>query len=253
MDKQFVFLNFHTEYSSEGTLNKEMCREACFSDVFYGQTRQGNTYVIKFYMGQVGLKNGAKNNACFLTKEELSDYISLAKKIHDFDFSITEDMDDENVLDVKIELHATRIVHRYILTWIRYAYEYPFNMYLMDAMRLQKLDEFKDDDLINLFNLVGATAGYSFHGDRIHCIGDICWPRKFYTLDERIKIVKDAIDSGEVNYLFPKLEIELETLYSNCENFRKNFQGLEYWQGDDFFAERLPYYIKAKQNIFNNQ
>ena len=251
MNKQFVYLNFHTEYSSEGTLEKAMCREYCFSDVFYGKTRQGNTYVIKFYMGECGLNDGQKNNACFLTKEELYDYISLAKNIHDFEFSITEDEDNKNILDVQITLSAKRVVHRYILTWIRYAYEYPFNMYLMDAIRLKKLDEFKDDDLINLIFLVGATGGYHFHGDRIHSIGDICWPRKFYTLEERVQIVKDANDTEEVNSLFPKLSVELNTLYDKCDTFRQNYQSLEYWQSEDYFAQRVPYYKEAKQTIIN--
>lgn len=253
MDKQFVYLNFHTEYSSTGTLEKEMCREYCFSDVFYGRTRQGNTYVIKFYMGQIGLAVGAKNNACFLTKEELSDYISLAKKIHDFEFSIEEDPENKDILNVKLELHAKRIVHRYILTWIRYAYEYPFNMYLMDAMKLKTLDEFKDDDLFNLFTLVGATAGYHFHGDAIHSIGNICWPRKFYTLEERIAAVKAEPDDGTVNDLFGELNIELTTLNDNNKNFQKNFQCLEYWQDDKYFNERLPYYQEAKNKILKYQ
>ena len=251
MDKQFVFLNFHTEYSSSGTLEKEMCREYCFSDVFYGKARQGNEYVIKFYLGEIGLKDGAKNNACFLTKEELSDYISLAKKIHDFEFSIDEDEKIKGVLNVTVRLSATRIVHRYILTWIRYAYEYPFNMYLMDAMRLKELDEFKDDDLFNLILLVGATVGYHFHGDRIHSIGDITWPRKFYTLEERIDALKKSEDGGEVNSLFPELDVELDTLYKKDNEFKENYQSLEYWQSEDYFAKRLPYYTKAKQTIIN--
>lgn len=251
MDRQFVFLNFHTEYSSTGTLQKEMCREYCFSDVFYGNSKQGNTYVIKFYMGQVGLKDGAKNNACFLTKEQLNDHIELARKIHDFRFEIREDPDNKDVLDVEIELHATRITHRYILTWIRYAYEYPFNMYLMDAMKLKELDEFKDIDLFNLFTLVGATSGYHFHGDRIHSIGDISWPRKFYTLEERIAAVKKAPDNGEVNDLFPKIDINITTIFDNNENFRKNYECLEYWEDDNYFNERLSYYRKTKDKIIN--
>ena len=253
MNKKFAFLNFHTEYSSTGTLEKDMCREYCFSDVFWGKNRQGNTYIIKYYLGEAGLDDGQKNNACFLTKEELYDYISLAKKIHDFEFSITEDKDNKNVLDIELTLHAKRIVHRYILTWIRYAYEYPFNMYLMDAMRLQKLDDFKDLDLFNLITLIGATAGYHFHGDRIHSIGDINWPRQFYTLEERVKTLKDAHDTGDINDLFPPIDIIINTLYDKCENFRNNFQSLEYWQGNDYFNERIPYYMDTKNKIIDKQ
>lgn len=253
MDKQFVYLNFHTEYSSTGTLNKEMEREYCFSDVFWGESHQNNTYEIMFYLNDVALKDGAKNNACFLTKEELSDYISLAKNIYDFEFTITDSEDKKDALVVELTINGPRIAHRYILTWVRYAYEFPFNMYLMDAMRLKKMDEFKDDDIFNLFNLVGATSGYSFHGDRIHCIGDISWPRKFYTLEERIKTLKKSKATGEVNDLFPKLNITLETLYNGNKNFKSNLQCLEYWQSEDYFNERVPYYISAKQTIINTK
>ena len=59
MNRQFVFLNFHTEYSSEGTLNKKMEREYCFGDVFYDKKVQNNKYKIIIYKELNGVNDGA--------------------------------------------------------------------------------------------------------------------------------------------------------------------------------------------------
>ena len=247
MDKQFVFLNFHTEYSSKGTLEKRMCREYCFGDVFYHDLYQNNKYRIRIYKNLFGVDNGGKNNACFMTKDELSNYISIAKRIHDFKFKIENT--DEEMFTVVLELDAPRIIHRYILTWIRYAYEYPFNFYLADAFKLKNTAGFRRDDIFNLFNLVGASCGYHFHGDHIHCIGDINWPRKFYSIKEQIEIVNKAKDNGEVNDLFPELDVNIKTIYDNDGNYREKFQALEYWNDPKEFKCRLKFYKENKDLI----
>lgn len=249
MDKQFVFLNFHTEYSSEGTVSKPMRREYCFSDIFYDENYQENEYKIRIYKNLTGVNNGQKNNACFMTKDELFDYISIAKRVHDFDLKVTEEKKDRFL--VELTLNAPRVVHRYILTWLRYSYEFPFNMYLADAMKMKKTVGFKRDDIFNLFNLVGATGGYHFHGDRIHCIGDVCWPRKFYSIKEQIDIVNKAKDNEEVNNLFPKLDKlkGFKTLFDELDEFKNNFEALEYWQDDKNFKSRLKFYKLNKKAI----
>lgn len=250
MDRQFVFLNFHTEYSSKGTVKKPMRREYCFGDIFYEDHYQENEYNIRIYKNLSGVNNGAKNNACFMSKDELFNYISIAKRVHDFDLQITDEEKDNRFL-VKLTLKAPRVVHRYILTWLRYSYEFPFNMYLADAMKMKNITGFKRDDLFNLFNLAGASCGYHFHGDRIHCIGDVCWPRKFYSIKEQVKTVNGAEDTSEVNSLFPELQNikGFKTIYANSDDFRKNFESLEYWQDDKNFKARLEFYKSNKKAI----
>ena len=246
MDKQFVYLNFHTEYSSTGTLEKRMRREYCFSDVFYHDHVQNNKYVIRIYKGLDALNQDQRNNACFMTKDELFDYISIAKRFNDFNLKIDE---NEKMFTVHLELDAKRVVHRYVLTWLRYAYEFPFNVYLADAIRLKNVTGFKRDDLFNLFNLVSATSGYHFHGDYIHCIGDASWVRPFYTPKEQINILDKADDCEEVNDLFRHIDAEIDLFMRDMPGYEENMKCYEYWTDDKEFKKRLVYYKKNKTII----
>ena len=248
MVKQFVYLNFHTEYSSEGTLNKEMEREYCFGDVFYNDAEQDNYYEIRIYKNLSGVEDGAKNNACFMSKDELFNYISIAKRIHDFSLEIDDDEEHE-MFTVKLSLDAPRVVHRYILTWLRYSYEFPFNMYLMDAMRLKNTTGFRRDDLFNLYNLVSASSGYEFHGDNIHCIGNAGWVRKFYPVKEQIQIVEKAENTQEVNDLYPAIAVKIDHLDSIFNDYFEDLKSLEFWQDNKLFKKRVSLYKKNKELI----
>lgn len=247
MDKQFVFLNFHTEYSSKGTVNKPMRREYCFSTIFYDQAEQDNSYRIRFYKELNGVNDGAKNNACFLTKDELFDFISIAKRIHDFDLKIE---DENDMFVVCIKLNAPRIVHRYILSWVRYAYEFPFNMYLADAIRLKNTMGFRREDIFNLYNLVSASSGYYWHGDSIHAIGNSNDIRPFFSVEEQIKRVNEYNATGEINYIFPTINIkEFNRMTSLIDNYENKIECLDFWNDKKEFKNRLAIYRKNRDLI----
>lgn len=247
MAKEFCYLNFHTEYSSRGTTLKRMAREYCFSEIFWGNSKQHNKYVIKFYKDLYCVQKEAGNNACFMTIEELNNHINYAKRIYRFK---SEVIDTENYYEVHLEINGPRIAHRFILTWVRYAYEFPFNMYLSDAYKLKRVVGFKRDDIFNLFNIVAESAGYHFHGDHIHAIGDTNWTKKFFKAGEVKKVIADAEPGCELNDLFIDTEIALKHFTDSIKGFSTDkIKDLDFWESNDIFKERTKLYKLNKKLV----
>ena len=246
MDKQFAFLNFCTEYSSKGTCDKAMGKEFCFSKVFYAAQKQNNEYVIRIYKGFKEKYKHASNNICFMTKQELNNYISLLKKIHDFSFNIEE---EEDRFNVNLKLNAPRVVHRFFLTWIRYSYEFPFNVYLREAYKLLNISGFKRNYIFNMFNLVATSSGYRFHGDAIHAIGDLQYTRRFYSAEDCKNILEAADDGSEINNLFGKIDVDVKQFNQVFPNAKELVQSEDFWNDEEMFKKRIEIYKHNKKLI----
>lgn len=162
----FNFLNFCTIYKSKGSVNKELHKEYCFNKIFYqGPNKQKNTYVLEIYVDKT---NDNDDNNCFLTTEQLEEHINTIKKVKNFKHTLEQ---EENKYILTFTLDAPRVYHKIILSWLRYTYEFPFNMAIYDAFKLKDVYGFKRVSLFNLFNLIGGSLNYYKHGCDIHGIG----------------------------------------------------------------------------------
>lgn len=233
--KEFNYLNYHTEYSCKGDIEKDFRPEACFGKIFScGRASIEETYVIRLYKGDCVLKE-RKNNACFVGKEEIRRHIILAKEIvGKFTYKIDEGQDgDKSFYDVTVKMNGDRLNHQYILTWVRYLYEYPFNMILADANRLKGEKGFKRETIANLFVLISSCFPDSFDRD-IHLIS---WGTdKLLTKKETVDRIKDLIERGDR---------KLNHIYTNIKgkkNISGDYKNLEYWNSDEGFKERFNYY-----------
>ena len=234
-DINFNFLNFCTRYKSEGTVNHRLINEACFSDIFRGPNRQKNNYIIEIYFNK---HEDEDNNNCHLTTEQIVEFINDIKKVIYFDHSL-EKHEDKYVL--KFKLDAPRIYHKLILTWIRYTYEFPYNMIVEECFKLKEIHGFKRITLFNLFNIIGPSLNYSEHGTNIHVIG--CLYRfknlmSYYELSKKLKQAKYQ----EVNDL-------VDYIGDHKDNFKyvKEPKGLQitdsqYWDDENEFKKRIKVY-----------
>lgn len=164
--KGFKFLNFHTVYSSKGTVNQELGSYACYSDIFHADLIQKNSYHIYVYQG-MNLFNQGQSNGCFLELDDIKRHLNTLKHLVNISFNITEHV-DKNLnpyYDIAFSYSGYNIYHRFILTWIRALYEFPYCIYLPEVYALKNEPEFK---FINPFNLLNIVTSCYYDGDDIH-------------------------------------------------------------------------------------
>lgn len=254
MNKNFLMLNFCTEYGSEGNTQKNLSKNACFSTIFYSEDNgivQKNKYTIKLYKIGDWLNKKRQNNACLTDRAGIVHHLKILQSVFKFSYHLKEN-EDHFVLTMTLD--GDLIYHKYMLSWVRYLYEYPFNVFLADACKLKKIDGFKFESVINLFNLVGATSGICQHGTGIHAIGETAWFKALMTTKE-IQAKLKELEGGnkKVNDIFPilhanggwgapdKNEIEgVETL----EEEDNNLHSSDYWSSEEEFNKRLKLYKK---------
>lgn len=165
------YLNYDTTYSVKiGDRTFSFKHDACFSEIFKRISIPSDeicTYNIWINRLEDYVRKDSYNNYCFFTPEQLRNHINTVKRLFDFK-SVVRTFDDH--FDVTIKLQGPKIRHKYLLTWIRYAYEAPMNVMFVDINMLQKEKLFKFESKANLFLLLsyGNWPGYR----KIHCVPD---------------------------------------------------------------------------------
>ena len=251
MKKNFLMLNFCTEYSSEGDTKKALRQDACFSTIFYSEGNgivQKNKYNIKLYKMGDWLNKKRQNNACLTDRSGIVHHLKILKSVFKFSYHLKE-KEDHFILTITLE--GDLIYHKYMLSWVRYLYEYPFNVFLTDACKLKEVPGFKFESIINLFNLVGATSGIYQHGTGIHAIGETSWFKALMTTKE-IQAKLKELEGGytKVNDIFPVVFANYD--YENLPNKVKGIKTLkedgdnlyssDYWNSEEEFNKRIELY-----------
>lgn len=245
-------LGYHTRYKASGDANVSESSAACFTTILNHKGCINNeTYDIVLFKGMELATRSGKSNACFLTKEELEDHVAATKRFMEVDFTIEEGEDEYSckkypVFHVKAKVHGNHIHHRYFLTWVRYAYEMPYNLILQDARRL-KQDDLPEESIDNLFIAVANCYVSGFP----NCFGEghsIAWKKSNYLTDEELNAgMKGKIStSAYLNHLYTSNKIPAAT-YSklridNGEDAQGNY--LEYWQDEECFQRRKEKYLE---------
>jgi hypothetical protein len=244
VDIDFKYLDFYTYYSSQGDIEKELCREYCFSTIFDGDKWMNNHY--ELYIYRYGYKNNNDNN-CLITKKQLIQHIEEIKTFYsDFDYTL---ISINGGYKIVFNLDCELMWHKVILSWIRYSYEFPFNVTLYEAFKVKKEKEFKNETILNLFNLIGATMGCTKHGTDIHCISNFYDFKKFVTYEsfkERIEELIEDDSYSPINRIFSTYTNPLLKTLSLGLNFRVN--NTDYWKDESQYKNRLDTY-KHNLNI----
>lgn len=247
--QEFRLLRFYTPYSCKGEwapsykANIRMGPRICFQLVWHNIKNTSNlSYKIIIYMGTLRSKIKHENNACLLTIEQLRNHLRQLRHIYPLHYKVTDISDSEyNKVSVSIHLkEVPALYHKYVLTWLRYTYEYPYNVLLRDTYLLKKDPQFRFVSIANLFNAV--TFSNPFLTGEGHSISADT-PHFFLTRKE----LKESI----------KTNIMLNDIYCRQRHYKKtydipqgfSFNDIEWWNEENFELYRKPVYIKTYNRL----
>ncbi len=163
MARPFQYSSFFTTYSAkiEGGIDVDLERQACFAQAFLdlegNRVKRKGHYKIFINKNKKLVEDRSRNNYCFLTRKELCRHVNLLKKVMEVTFKV-EEHDDYFTVIADIDGYCP--AHKYMLTWVRYAYEYPYNVMCLDVNHARKEKEFRFVSKVNLFNVL-CKSGFS--------------------------------------------------------------------------------------------
>lgn len=223
----FEYLSYSTIYQASGDLvfeNKGLEGQACFSYIFRNvrnNKKQHIIYSIYISTDPSFIQDNRESNLCILTEEQIRFHMSYLRFISSFKYKITKKfINDYSGFRIDLDLNAIGNVHKMFLTWIRYLYEYPYNLVLYDSFKLREEKRFiEKSNYLNIVNFV--TTFYS--DDWIHQI-----PKSFRKIPEFItrKSFKDRLMKCDcLNDILENsnIKIALFTEYDEIEDFIKDF------------------------------
>ena len=237
--REFEYLNYLTQYSISGSMEMAMKRDACFSTIFNDAFKdQTNTYKIILYTSDFELKN-RHNNYCPFTKQQVKNHIRQLKDLGDFTFTVDE---KEDHMEVTITISKKcNLFHRYVVSWIRYLYEFPYNMLLKDAYKLKQEPRFIFTSISNLMNV--CVAAYNWSQRDIHGITET---RNMY-LPLTKKLLRQRINRKRT----------LHSIYDNAgrswcylnTTSGKDNENFEYWSSPEMYDYRKSIYLQIADKV----
>lgn len=238
----FSYLNYYTEYSCDGYLNQDLDDAACFSYVFnnIGNKNVSINYNIIIYKGTKLSKEDHNSNACLLTINQLKNHLRQAKLIYPFKFHIEQCKHNGfDVFEVNLKLiDVPGMFHKYLLTWVRYTYEFPYNVLLIDTYKLKNEKCFKFSSIANIFNIVLGSINW----EDLRCIHQI--PETF-TINKSLKVDdlrKKLKKIEKLNKLYEVLKSTEKFIPDSIEEL--SIEDIEYWNNIEYFEKyRKPVYL----------
>lgn len=235
----FLFLNYATIYSMEGTDPLELRSRACFSAISWKDynKKEKNTYHIHIYKDFSKLTKGY-DNYCPLEMEQVIKYLKGINYMSPFKYDI-EDLDDHFIINCII--NGTISKHMFILTAIRYLYEREYAILLYDAMTLKETPGFKNINILNLLALVSNTSPGNY--SRGHTLIYYAEVKKFVNP----KIVKERTSKGvRVVEVFNKRVLDTK----DWKNYRIDNEDSNYsiWTSEEQVKYRMGFYIENYKN-----
>lgn len=246
--KNIGYCSYSTIFSAEGKRTVRKNRYACFAEVLNrGVTLQKENYEIFLFTDITPITKCNMSNYCLLTKEQLINHIHQARRLFPFKYKVEETMVEYSTIEylgykVSIELDMPHIYHKYLLTWIRYAYEYPFNVLLNDVYKLKK-EYFTKENIPNLFALV-ANCYPSGNYNTGHAITPYSrfWDYIIVTLLKEPTLKSSISKVARVNEIYPYKTLKEKPFFVIPST---GIQYLEYWLDDNYFRDRVEYYTTA--------
>lgn len=233
------FIGDYLTICTYGKSNKPMT-SVCFADVMRKhQSGVDQTFTLWIVKDpNYGFKHNCIHN-CLVNKDEIRKLIRDLKKIHKFSYYLSDSKyKGEKAYKLRITLNvAYRHIALFILTALRYSYEYPYNVILKEAFRLTSMPEFRFMNLFSVCNFIQSCMFDSWQGRTLH--GLLHYNR---SSNQSNKITFNRLNDGfEVYSAFPQTKKRLKCpLNPNSRNT------LEYWTNVDEFLIRLKNY---KENL----
>lgn len=154
-------------------------------------------------------------------------------------------------IHLEIENSLSRRVHFYVLTRVRYLYEFPQCALFNDVYKLKALDRFSGWDLQSLYGLVVSSIPVVRNSGNEYMNGRSSWYDPYHSIPlnctDRIpemlgnaKLKEKNLDFSSLNAIYrciSKVPVKIK--------FDKElFSSLAYWRDKAGFDMRLPYYLE---------
>ena len=236
---EFRGLNYYTEYSSTGIYEHGLYKEVCFGPVFRAacgmnsDSRYGKYKMIVYKSREKN--NQSFNNFCYV---DIDKYMKYLLDVVDFEYSIENNKD---IYTITMTITAPPMLHIFLLTCVRYLYEYPYNVILYDAMRIKELNMCEGFNINDLYNLVCKSC-FSY-ADSLHAI-----PSMGSSLMSRLSkkdIWNKSIVCKTLNNYYPYLK---KNKYKETK-----FTSLIIENQHNTFFKRLPIYLENYNFILQNE
>lgn len=210
----FNFLNLYTKYravSKDAGVNLDLLDHgnACFYKLFAAVKSDNKKEYhfelsVRICLGLGDAENGYSNYVP-LTFDELDWYFGQLNKVVPFTYNYKriENEEDCYLLNIDVTTHAIKL--KWLLTVVRYIYEYPFNFAIAEAVKLKMAKKFVNINVINVFNIIGSTVEGSTCWNENHTVGRCDHgPLKFMSfgdlsnkLDHYQDMLEDVYDPAE--------------------------------------------------------
>ena len=239
---EFNYLNFKTLYKYKGKLlnsvgNGYVSNSACFNTIFSAfDARIAENKITSYQKVELRyslvfldahkeeLLSSTVNNKCFFNKRQLLQYVKTLVKIVDISDIRIKDIfvQRDPAFEVSFTINSRPIAHKYALFYLRRAYEFPFNMILMDVYRIRrnnpKLWRIPLQALYSVYQLAFAAP---MSGHEINF-----GPRSFMFSNKEIRNLLDNFDFGgksnRLDYLMGANELDSWSNYLKSRDYLKS-------------------------------
>lgn len=247
--RDFNFLGFCTKYEmrAKGHVVIGMSKNVCFSRAYrwlgsISAKKVSAEYTIIIHKGCDWGKKHSCKNACVLERKELRYHLDQLKDAVPFQYKIKEVNQGDPIYELHVNvIEGTVLQHKYLLAWIRYAYEYPYNVMLFEARKLRWEKEFRFESGFNLFNIVGQCFDLWPGGHSVAYDNNVELLRK-EALKEKLQVTSKSARLNDIFGHEHVAEIAMVPHQSKINN-KLSIHDIEYWTNNQLFAEeRLPVY-----------
>lgn len=247
---RYKFSSYLTMYDVEivGVKTLKSRSAACFADIFHElkyRTGANHKYIYDIYLCTTAeMVKLHYDNYCPFTIDEVRSHVHRLKKLFPFVYNVSNVKIDcgmeKNVpcYKVHVELEGKIMYHLYMMTWVRYLYEHPYNFYMKEAYRLQKMKQYRFTSIANLFLTVSHLNGGGLgHAASMH--GKFISNRK---LKERLLV------SNNLNSLYKANGRSIEDVIP----YIKYLDETDDWT-EEHFKESIPVYAKSYKVLYDKK
>ena len=201
-------------------------------------------------------RHRAYNNFCLLGKKDIEEHFAYLNETYGIDCDVKvfgdgwKELGDSEVPEedyyLKLHLNATPGQQVFALTWCRHLYEYPFNVFLIDALHLkEEFGEFRNEHLANILQVVGSTYGY-YREDQC-----LCPPNRELITEE--KLCKYLTGHKVITAAWTSLKEEKKTAIKHLLNSfnEKEVKMAKYWLDPQTFDQRKNTYLQNYMSVYN--
>lgn len=259
MGDEFNYLNLCSIYKTDGYSTVPMSENPCYAKTLnkWQTERQSKKvdYEIILTQGACRLKDDHKNNACFLNRKEIEQHLRMVKTIHNFTYRLEDgeyhsscNGKDYKAWHLFVTIEGTKAQHKFVLTSIRHLYEYPFNMWLIDAHRLRESapDTFKYVSILNLLQIVKSAFPDDYMTDQSLMFKK----RKFHTKKSvKARLARETY----ITKIYNEETSSDRTLKYIESRGNSKLRSIDYWLGQKSFEERRAVYLDNYENFFKKE